>query len=132
MVKIYHFQNVRISWKYLLNFFYSKLNYDQEKANDLLQDLFLKIIEKPELFDINKKFGVKTNFNLPNELSKRKNTIKENTLENNFPKIYKKLISIKNKLEKHFRNMQDIEFTIENKKLCKGRSLGKSKEEIIT
>lgn len=43
--------------KRLLNFFYSKLNYDQEKANDLLQDLFLKIIEKPELFDTNKKFS---------------------------------------------------------------------------
>ena len=43
--------------KILLNFFYKKLYGDQEKANDLLQDLFLKIIEKPELFDTNKKFS---------------------------------------------------------------------------
>ena len=52
-----------------------------------------------------------------NDLSKRKNTINENTLEDKFPKIYKQLLAIKSKLEKHFRNMQDIEFTVENKKL---------------
>ena len=39
------------------------------------------------------------------------------TLENEFPSIYNQLITIKNKLEKHFKDMQDIEFTIENKKL---------------
>ena len=39
------------------------------------------------------------------------------TLEKEFPSIYKKLITIKNKLEKHYKDMQDIEFTIENKKL---------------
>lgn len=43
--------------KPLLNFFYRMLNGDREKAEDLLHDLFLKIIEKPESFDGNKKFN---------------------------------------------------------------------------
>ena len=32
--------------KKMLFFFYSKLNKDEEKSNDFLQDLFIKIIEK--------------------------------------------------------------------------------------
>jgi len=43
--------------KLLLNFFYKMLNNDREKAEDLLHDLFLKIIEKPDSFDGNKKFN---------------------------------------------------------------------------
>lgn len=43
--------------KPLLNFFYKMLNYDKERAEDLLQDLFVKIIEKPQLFDQSKKFS---------------------------------------------------------------------------
>ena len=43
--------------KPLLNFFFRMLNYDKERAEDLLQDLFLKIIEKPESFDNSKKFS---------------------------------------------------------------------------
>jgi len=43
--------------KPLLNFFYRMLNNDREKAEDLLHDLFLKIIEKPDSFDGNKKFN---------------------------------------------------------------------------
>ena len=43
--------------KPLLNFFYKMLNNDREKAEDLLHDLFLKIIEKPDSFDGNKKFN---------------------------------------------------------------------------
>lgn len=43
--------------KLLLNFFFRMLNGDREKAEDLLHDLFLKIIEKPESFDCNKKFN---------------------------------------------------------------------------
>lgn len=42
--------------KMILNFFYRMLNYDREKAEDMLHDLFLKIIEKPHLFDNSKKF----------------------------------------------------------------------------
>ncbi|MHB9142065.1 MAG: RNA polymerase sigma factor, partial [Paludibacter sp.] len=43
--------------KPLLNFFFRMLNSDREKAEDLLHDLFLKVIEKPEIFDVNKKFN---------------------------------------------------------------------------
>ena len=42
--------------KPLLNFFYRTLNGEREKAEDFLHDLFLKIIEKPESFDCNRKF----------------------------------------------------------------------------
>lgn len=38
-------------------------------------------------------------------------------LEETMPKIYKKLIEIRNKLEKHYKDMQDIEFTIQDRKL---------------
>jgi len=39
------------------------------------------------------------------------------TLEKAMPAIYKELHSIQNRLEKHYRDMQDIEFTIEKGKL---------------
>jgi len=39
------------------------------------------------------------------------------TLQKIMPKIYKELDSIKSRLEKHYRDMQDIEFTIEKGKL---------------
>jgi pyruvate,orthophosphate dikinase len=38
-------------------------------------------------------------------------------LEQTFPKAYKQLLDIRKKLEKHYREMQDIEFTIEGSKL---------------
>ena len=38
-------------------------------------------------------------------------------LEKTFPKAYKQLLDIRKKLEKHYRDMQDIEFTIEGSKL---------------
>ena len=60
--------------------------------------------------------GIRT----PNPINKNSQTSMTKhaiTLENEFPSIYNQLITIKNKLEKHFKDMQDIEFTIENKKL---------------
>ncbi|HHX79522.1 MAG TPA: pyruvate, phosphate dikinase [Acholeplasmataceae bacterium] len=39
------------------------------------------------------------------------------TLEEKMPEIYKQFVDLCNKLENHFRDMQDIEFTIENGKL---------------
>jgi len=39
------------------------------------------------------------------------------TLEDTMPKAYKELVKVYQKLEKHFRDMQDIEFTIERGKL---------------
>ncbi|MCL2209272.1 MAG: pyruvate, phosphate dikinase [Treponema sp.] len=35
------------------------------------------------------------------------------TLEKRNPEIYKQLVSIKNRLEKHFKDMQDMEFTVQ-------------------
>jgi pyruvate,orthophosphate dikinase len=39
------------------------------------------------------------------------------TLEEKMPEVYKQLVDIRNRLEKHYRDMQDIEFTIENGRL---------------
>ncbi len=39
------------------------------------------------------------------------------SLEEAMPKVYKKLYAIRNKLEKHYKDMQDIEFTIEDGEL---------------
>ncbi len=39
------------------------------------------------------------------------------TLENEMPEIYKQFVDITENLEKHYKDMQDIEFTIENGKL---------------
>lgn len=47
----------------LLHFFYRMFDKDNEKAEDFLQDLFLKIIEKPHLFDADKRFSVMLFFN---------------------------------------------------------------------
>jgi len=38
-------------------------------------------------------------------------------LEEEFPEVYKELLKIRDILEKHYRDMQDIEFTIENGRL---------------
>lgn len=42
--------------KRLLGFFIRMLNNDKDRAQDFLQDLFLKIIEKKQLFDPEKRF----------------------------------------------------------------------------
>ncbi len=42
---------------------------------------------------------------------------KESSMEEVMPKVYKELEKVFIKLEKHYRDMQDIEFTVENKKL---------------
>lgn len=43
--------------KPMLNFFFRNLHFDKAKAEDLLHDLFIKLIEKPQLFDTEKKFS---------------------------------------------------------------------------
>lgn len=43
--------------KRLLHFFFRMLRKDAEKAQDFLQDIFLKIVEKPYLFDCKKRFS---------------------------------------------------------------------------
>ncbi len=41
----------------LLHYFYRMLGKNEEKAQDFLQDLFLKIVEKPHLFNSNMRFS---------------------------------------------------------------------------
>jgi pyruvate,orthophosphate dikinase len=52
-----------------------------------------------------------------NENSKNDHSRNLPTLEKIMPKIYKELFDIQLRLEKHYRDMQDIEFTIEKGKL---------------
>ena len=42
--------------KKMFYFFFRKLNNNQEKSEDFLHDLFMKIIEKPDAFDNSKAF----------------------------------------------------------------------------
>lgn len=43
--------------KKALAFFYRMHNNNEEKAQDALQDIFMKIVERPELFDRSRKFS---------------------------------------------------------------------------
>ncbi|MCP5068237.1 MAG: pyruvate, phosphate dikinase, partial [bacterium] len=52
-----------------------------------------------------------------NEESKKQDSAHLPTLEREMPSAYKELVRIYKRLEKHFRDMQDIEFTIQNGKL---------------
>jgi pyruvate,orthophosphate dikinase len=52
-----------------------------------------------------------------NESSKSEHNKTEVSLEKKMPKAYKELNAIQQKLEKHYRDMLDIEFTIENNRL---------------
>ncbi|MCM8760790.1 MAG: pyruvate, phosphate dikinase [Candidatus Omnitrophica bacterium] len=52
-----------------------------------------------------------------NEYSKNEQSKHFKTLEELMPSIYKELDTIRKKLEKHYKDMQDIEFTIERGKL---------------
>ncbi|MFH1847279.1 MAG: pyruvate, phosphate dikinase [Candidatus Omnitrophota bacterium] len=52
-----------------------------------------------------------------NKNSQSEHNEHEVTLEDLMPEIYKDLDSIQNRLEKHYKDMQDIEFTIEDGKL---------------
>lgn len=60
--------------------------------------------------------GIRTP-NPVNEAGKTEDTNHLHSLEEAMPKIYKQLFSIQKKLEKHYRDMQDIEFTIEDGRL---------------
>ncbi len=52
-----------------------------------------------------------------NEYSKNEQSKQFTTLEKLKPKLYKELFSYQNRLEQHYKDMQDIEFTIEKGKL---------------
>ena len=60
--------------------------------------------------------GVRTPHPL-NEATKTKESKDRISLETFMPKIYTQLDSIRTKLETHYRDMQDIEFTVENSEL---------------
>ena len=49
--------------------------------------------------------------------SKKEAKVKEASMEETMPKVYFELLKILKKLEKHYKDMQDVEFTVENKKL---------------
>ncbi|MBD1152181.1 pyruvate, phosphate dikinase [Pelagibacterales bacterium SAG-MED22] len=49
--------------------------------------------------------------------ARQKAKVKAPSMEESMPKVYKQLYKILKKLEKHYKDMQDVEFTVENKKL---------------
>ena len=49
--------------------------------------------------------------------AKKNANVKEASMEESMPKVYFELSRILKKLEKHYKDMQDVEFTVENKKL---------------
>ena len=49
--------------------------------------------------------------------AKKEAKVKEASMEESMPKVYSELHKILNKLEKHYKDMQDVEFTVENNKL---------------
>ncbi len=52
-----------------------------------------------------------------NGISEEERKEKYPSLEEYMPEIYQQLLGIREKLEKHYREMQDVEFTIQDKKL---------------
>ena len=58
--------------------------------------------------------GIRT----PQPLTKaQKSSPEQVSLEEEFPEVYQELLKVRDILEKHYRDMQDIEFTIENGRL---------------
>ncbi len=49
--------------------------------------------------------------------AKQQAKVKASSMEETMPKVYQQLYKILKKLEKHYKDMQDVEFTVENKKL---------------
>jgi len=65
----------------LINYFYKMLWQDREKAQDFMQDLFAKIIEKPKAYDSKRNFKTWM-FTIANNMCKneyRKQAIRKNT-----------------------------------------------------
>ncbi len=52
-----------------------------------------------------------------NGVSEAERAARYATLEESFPKVFKELLNVAGRLEKHFRDMQDMEFTIERGRL---------------
>lgn len=65
----------------MINYFYKMLWQDREKAQDFTQDLFAKIVQKPELFDETRKFKTWI-YSVANNMCKneyRKAEVRKNT-----------------------------------------------------
>lgn len=60
--------------------------------------------------------GIRTPYPI-NKASRSQESAALPSLEETMPKVYKQLVAIRNKLERHYKDMQDIEFTIEDGKL---------------
>ena len=60
--------------------------------------------------------GTRTPQHITKKAKKESGSI-EQSLEEAMPKVYKELVKVFIKLERHYRDMQDIEFTVENNKL---------------
>ena len=66
---------------FMVNFFYRKLWSDRIKAEDFTHDLFAKIIDKPELFDLTRNFKTWL-FSVANNMCKneyKKQEVRKNT-----------------------------------------------------
>ena len=66
---------------HLVNYFYKMLWQDREKAEDFMQDLFTKIVQKPEAFDTSRRFKTWL-FSIANNMCKneyRKQEVRKNT-----------------------------------------------------
>tara|TARA_B100001121_G_scaffold186807_1_gene163110 strand:- start:1655 stop:4321 length:2667 start_codon:yes stop_codon:yes gene_type:complete len=60
--------------------------------------------------------GTRTPQYITKKAKKEANT-KDSCMEESMPKVYGELFKILKKLEKHYKDMQDVEFTVENNKL---------------
>ena len=49
--------------------------------------------------------------------ARKEANVKDDSMEESMPKVYKELFKILKKLEEHYKDMQDVEFTVENNKL---------------
>lgn len=61
--------------------------------------------------------GIRTPFPIKKSRKKEADQNKAQSMEELFPQCYKELVQIYKKLEKHYRDMQDIEFTVEKGRL---------------
>lgn len=89
--------------KVMLNFFYFSLHYDYNKAQDLVQDLFVKILEKHHTFNNNQFFKTwiyKIASNMCNDEYRKNNVIKK---YNDHIKSSSEFISLNSETEKELR-----------------------------
>jgi RNA polymerase sigma-70 factor, ECF subfamily len=89
--------------KLMLNFFYFSLHYDYNKAQDLVQDLFVKILEKHHTFNNNQFFKswiYKIASNMCNDEFRKNNVIKK---YNDHIKSSLEIITLNSETERELR-----------------------------